>query len=75
VTEEPEQVLPEDGVAAAPRVEEARAEVLVEQQHDAPATSGPTEAMNMMLAMQIIHTTIGTSVTSCPARASSSRWS
>ena len=32
----------------------------------APAISGPTEAMNMMLAMQIIHTVIGTSLAFMP---------
>jgi hypothetical protein len=62
VTEEPEQVLPQDRVTAALRVEEARAEVWSNSSMTAPAISGPTEAMNRMLAMQIIHTTIGTSV-------------
>ena len=35
VTEEPEQVLPQDGVARAIRIEEGRADLLVEDQHDA----------------------------------------
>ena len=62
VAEEPEQVLPEDRVAAAVGIEERRCRAFWSNSSmTAPAISGPTEAMNRMLAMTIIHTTIGTS--------------
>ena len=41
VTEEPEEVLPEDRVTAAVRVEERRPERLVEEQHDAAGEQRP----------------------------------
>ena len=62
VAEEPEQVLPEDRVAAACRDRRSRCRASGRRSSmTAPAISGPTDAMNRMLAITIIQTTIGMS--------------